>query len=799
MRKDPVEAVATRPWPPLRPAELVDGARALLLAESVLAIVGPVGSGRGQLATELAELVSDAPVTRHGARHGEQDLPFFALDQLFAGVDPGADRSAVERSVLAALTETSAGRPSIVLADADLCDPESIEVLVGLAGAGRLRLIATLTPQTVEQLEPLTSAGGLITIPRLDEPAIIELLRTRFGADPHPLVTELLLETSRGWYAVVRDLVDSSVAAGAILQIEGTLVLDPKGQQTGAGRLTSRLSPSTAERLGGGRSITDLVHLTALLGGLDLEEARACVGTEVVGLAVAHGGLEVNEDVLVFSLPAEGQLALHTMPQDRRIELFDRFAAQLQRSIARQGAAAPAADWWRAAGRLLPVDLAGRAAREANLLGDYRRALVFSDPAANDQSAMVAPMERVFALHELGDEDGLLAVCVALDPAGLSEDELLPYLRSIRQLDDDVQVGLHERAVTSDDPDRQRSREAVRTLAELAGLAFQSGGDKLISRLRSLAFSAQLSPGNRAVSFAALAAALRHSARPVQAVESATFALDLLADRHESVSAYQLDLARELHILSLASALDVTGSEQAMRAYSSGLFASAGSGRLTTALQAHVAMVRGDMAVALASARLYLRSIGTLDPHQLRGWVEAMAAESLVHLGRTDDAHDALAEAKQHPSAVPQIDLIRRTIIAACHDAMAEPEVALEILSDVIYESRQRTLLMAQIDAAATSVLIDGPPQVEILLEAVDPLDEPAGTPLFWQAFARSARDYDIAAIVDLADELAELGAHLFAARIAQFVLDMARRATDLQPRTREHLLGLADLTVRRG
>lgn len=543
--------------------------------------------------------------------------------------------------------------------------------------------------------------------------------------------------------------------------------------------------------------LADLVHLTALLGGLDVDEARDLLGTEV-DLAVADGELTIEDGVLVFTQRAEGLLAGRALSPERRVDLFARFADRLPRSIARHGAAAPAADWWRSADRPLPVELAGRAAREANLLGDYRRALVYSDPAANDQHVMVAPMERVFAFNELGDLPEVLAVCLALDPRDLSEDELLPYLRGIRLLDDEGERSrLRERAVMADDPDRQRRRVAARTLADLAGIAFRSGGDKLTSQLRALAFSDQLSPGNRAIGFAALAAALRHSARPVQAVDSAAFALDLLTEQYDRVSAHQLDLTREFHIMSLVSALDVGGSERAVQAYSSGIFASPGSGRLTAALRAYVAMARGDLTEALASGRRCLETVGPQDPHQIRGWVEAMVAESLVLLGRADEAHDVLADARRHPSAVPQTDLLRRIMIATCHDALAEPEEALEILADVVDESRSRGLLMTQIDASATSVLIGGPPMVDLLLQAVDHLEDPAGTPLFWQAFARSARAYDIAAIVELADELDALGARLFSARMAEFVLDMARRASDLTPQTRERLRDLADLTSR--
>ena len=799
MPEDPVVDAPGHPWPPAFSTTFVDQARALLDLHPVLLIVGPVGGNRNRLAAQIAEIPSGPSKNRHVARFGEKCLPYFAVAQLFRDVQPATDTpvDAVETAVREALG-TVETPPRIVLANTDLVDPESLDVLLRVAGAGSIRLIATLTPEAAADQEQLLAEGTLVEIPPLDRATIAELLRVRFGAAPHPTVVELLLERSGGSYAVVQDLADASFASAAIVIVEGVLALNPIRQKASSGRLTSLLEPRTAERLGGGQAITDLVHLTALLGQLDVDEARAAVGADVVDLAVRHGELTIDGAALVFALSAEAMLVQRSMPHERQIELFDRFASVLPRTIDRPGAAVLAADWWRAASRPIPVDLAARAGREANLLGHYRRALVYTDPANNDAHAAIAPVERGFALKELGDDDAFVRMFADLDPSTLSEDELYPYLRAVNLLDlGGDRERLVARAVSADDPADRRRREAVRQLADMVQQAFGTGDEKLANRLRSIAFSGQLGPGNRAVAFAALAAVLHHSARPAQAVEAAEFALGTLIAERESVSAFHLDTARELHIMALVSALDVAGAERALTAYSSGIFASAGSGRITTALQAYVAMVRGDMSEALASAHLCLSGLGTRDPNQIRGWVEAMAAESLVHLGRTDEAREMLAAARRHPSRLPQTDLARRTNIASAYDALAEPEEALEILAGVVDEARRRNLRQAQIDAAAASVLIGGPPQLSVLLDAVDDLVDPSGTPLFWQAFARAAREYDIPAIVELADQLDGLGARLFAAGVAQFVLDMARRATDLELDTRQRLSVLADLTVR--
>lgn len=801
MSEDLAVDVPTHPWPPAFSPTFVEQARAQLESRSVLVIVGPVGGNRNRLAAQIAGLPDGPATSRHVARFGEMGLPYFAARQIFRdlSVPPDTPIDVVETSLLQNLRDADEDEPpTVVLANTDLCDPESIELLVRAADAGAIRLIATLTPETAATHERLLTSSGLLEIPPLDSTTVTELLRVRFGAVPHPTVTELLLERSGGSYAVLQDLADASFESGAIVIIEGVLVLDPVRHKSSGGRLASLLTPYTAERLGGGEAITDLVDLVALLGQLDLDEVRATMGSEVVDLATGHGGLKIVDGALVFCLHAEAMLIRRTMAHARQIQLFERFAAKFPRTVRRPGTTVLAADWWRAAGHLMPVDLAAGAAREANLLGHYRRALVYTDPVNNEAHATIAPAERGFALNELGDGDAVLDMFAQLDPSSLSEDELYPYLRSVSLIDHDGERDrLVARAIAAGEPAARRRREAVRQLADLVQQVFGTGDDKLANRLRSLAFSGQLTPGNRAVAFAALAAVLHHAGRPAQAVEAAEFALATLIAERESVSAFHLDTAREIHIMALVSALDLAGAERALAAYSSGVLASAGSGRITAAMQAYVAMARGNMPEALASTHLCLSGLGLHDPHQIRGWVEALTAESLVHVGRGEEARQMLAAARRHPSRLPHTDLARRTYIATTYDALAEPEEALDILTDVMDEARRRGLRQAQIDAAAASVLIGGPPQVGVLMDAVDDLVDPAGTPLFWQAFARAAHRYDIRAIVDLADQLETIGARLFAAGVAQFVLDMARRATDLDHETRARLSAVADLTAR--
>ncbi|TGN31967.1 hypothetical protein [Aeromicrobium chenweiae] len=785
------------PWPPPFSEPFVAHARALLEQRPALLVVGPPGSGRNRLADEVAALGPDGPSpVRHVARHGEQGLPWFAVQQLLPGLElaADADERAVESAVREELRRLPRQQRTFVLANAYLSDPGSVTVLSRVAATGDLRLVATLTPETVVAQRQLLSVAEVVQLHALDRSTVTELLQARFGAVPHPTVVTLLLERTAGSYGVLREICDAAREAEVIVPVEDVLVLNPDRTDATTDRLASLWAPTTVERLGGGEGVTELVHLTSLLGQLDLAEARRHLDPAAIDLAIDHGTLRTADGALTFASPAEATLVCRTLPVERQRELFDRWSALLTTTLERPGVALLAAEWWRAARHLLPLPLAARAAREANLSARHRHALTFTDADHNEKGVVVAPLERAFALAELGEDEELAAMFAALDPQDLSEEELLPYLLwAGRSVPGPARTTMVDRATWAADVQDGRRRSAVNTLAGLMVQAHVEAGEELTSQLRALTFSAQLSQANRAVAFTTLSSVERRSGHPARAVESAEFALRLLLDDPDRVSAFHLDVARECHVMALISALDLRGAQEALADYSSGALGLAGSGRMTTALRALLDLVRGDVKEALVDARLCLTGLRRHDPHQVRGWVEALLALLLAQAGRHEEAHDLLEVSRTHPAAVLQRDLERRIAQACAHDALAEPEEALTLLAEVAEEGRAHQQRLAEIDACVLSVQIGGPPHLSMLLAAVDDLVEPSGTPAVWQTFARAARAYDIPALVALAEELERRDARFYAAAVAQYVLDMARRATDLEPLTRTRLQELAD------
>ena len=767
-------------------------ARALLEDRPILVIVGPSTGSRNRLASEIARLPDGPAWSRHVARHGEIDRPYLGLRQIFPALHPlaGDDLSLVVEAVRTYLSTYGVHRPLLVMANADRCDPASIEALVRLAVAGDIRLVATLPPESTADHGRLLDRAEIMDLPPLTADVVAGLVRARFGAMPDPSAVELLLDRSDGAYDRVHELADSLFRAGRLVAVEGTLELAAWPAEAG----------DPAQPAVSGSELADLLDVTAILDVLEVGDARSSFSTQTLDLAVARGDLYVDDGALHPSSPDAARMIRRSLSHLRRADLFERFGTLIPETLTRPGTAVRVADWQLEAGSRLPVELAVRAAREANLTGRHRRAVAFSDPDHVEGGATVALVERFFALVEVGDYATLRSLYTSLDPATLSEEELLPYFRWMDRLKDDVdRSALGRRAVEAADPHLARRRVAVQNLSDLVERSFVEAGEDLASQLRALAFTSYLSPANRAMAFTTLAAALRNSGRPARAVQAADFALSLLTAQGDEVSAFHLETAREYQVLALLSSIQLDRAEVAIAEYSLGPLGRPGSGRLTTGMHGVLDLYRGDSTAALANIELCLAGIRPHDPRNVRGWLQALLAMVLVQRDRPDEAAAMLQASRARRTRRAQWDLEARVARASVLDALAEPEEALEVLDEVFTEAGRRGMLLVQIEAAVMSLAIGGPPHLPALLAVVDDLVDPSGTPALWQQFARAARDYDIGSLVALADDLAGRREALLAAEVAQYVLDIARRADDLDPPTRSRMVELSDpATVRR-
>lgn len=264
------------PWPIVGRQSLIDESLARLGPEGAgVLLLGEAGVGKTRLARELAErLETDGNVVARVA--GDQSastIPLGGLSHLLPAdvarrsmVDGRIEQSSMYHLARVEITALAGGgRPVIVADDANWLDELSLALLGQLARGGEITLLATMrgaVPPT-GTLERLVSDGALasLTVAPLDFDDLRELLRRALGPVGEGLVADRLYEMSRGVPLYIRELVESSIAAGTLDLTEGRW------------RLTGSLRPSD--------HLTDLVE--SRLRTLDAHERRALEAIAVAG------------------------------------------------------------------------------------------------------------------------------------------------------------------------------------------------------------------------------------------------------------------------------------------------------------------------------------------------------------------------------------------------------------------------------------------------------------------------------------------------------------------------------------
>lgn len=198
-------------------------------------LLGEAGVGKTRLARELARTLeaSGDVVARVAGDDSVAGIPLGGLGHLLPAdvarrsmvdgrVEPGSMYH-LARSELAALAD--GGRLIVVADDADRLDELSLALLGQLARGDEITLLATVRGTTTPAgtLERLVSDGVLAVLPvePLDGEAIRELLRRTLGPVGEGMVATRLAEVSRGVPLYVRELVESSIAAGTLDLAEG--------------------------------------------------------------------------------------------------------------------------------------------------------------------------------------------------------------------------------------------------------------------------------------------------------------------------------------------------------------------------------------------------------------------------------------------------------------------------------------------------------------------------------------------------------------------------------------------------
>lgn len=792
-------------WPVAFSPQFVAGSRALLEHHDVLLIVGSPGSNRHRLARAVVAEGQRGLVWEHTCLHDDRNVPLRTLSRLLARIGGGADvppdETADEIRKLVRASESDP--PTLLLMSPDFADPASMDALTDLVASGDLRVVTAMTPESEAMTPRLSAMAARLDLDPLDERTVTRLLRARLGAEPHEVLVGFVHQRSQGAYGSVCHLGDLLQTSGALIVVEGVVMIDPDRIEAARLALPTLRRALSADVLGGAPGIVTLLELVSVIGEVELAEASACLRPDDIVHAVRHGTLRVRDGVLTMADPLEGEAVTAAMTTARLAELWTGYADRLQASVLRPESAIRTVRWCVWSGRPVPPDLVVVAARAANHRSLYQRAIEITDPALASADPMVTQEERAHALAQVGDTAGLAALQSSLDPAQVPEDELFLYMRWAPRVLPAAERALHrERAIGPEhDAETRRRREVVIELAELYVRAFCESRPEMVRRVRTLTLSGQLSPINEAMAHAVLASLLRHAGRPIEAVHWSRAAVNILESPEINACAALLQPVQEVLFIALISAFEPREARAVLDRYQRGSVYYGLSGRVGLLMSGMLDLVHGRAAVGLANARLFLARGEENDALGYRGWVEATAAQVLALLDRPSEALQMLEASEARPvHQRRQSDLERRQAQALVHDILGDPDRALSILDGTAAEAHRHGLLLAELDALGLAVLVDGPRRGRQLFDAVSDLDQPSGAAEVWQEFARAVVAYDFDELAVLSERLASTGHRLFAARIAQFTLDAGRRAADLLDGKREkleHLVSVGAMPTR--
>lgn len=762
------DRLPTSSWLPPFEESLVERGRELMLRNGSLFVVGQPGSGRLTLAHRIR---GNGPVLAHRGSLAGSSTPYYALRRLDPSVDV-CDRTPAEIALELARRRSDDREPTtVLLIGVDLCDHASLSTLIEHASTGAIHLIGTIRPAALAH-HRLLGTAPTIELPALDHAGITRLLRIRYG-EPDPVAVEFVHARSQGAYEAVVSVTESAVELGLLAVIDETLTLMPRpGEPPGLPPL--ELSPSSFhlhELLEFSPELTDLLHIVALVDEADVHELLAALPDAPLDLVLSHGVLQVVDDIVTFVIDAEAAAVAESLTLPRRADLHDRYSALFPRTFERPRAAMRAALCRQKVRGHVEPELAVLGARQANLEGLYREAVTVTEPTS-PENLTPAPMERAFALVELGETASLVALLEKIDPASLDENELTNFLllrwaHLPRRSDED-------RDVLVGDEECLRRRSAVLRLASLWATSFRRSSPELEAEIRALVFSGALSPLNTATGYLALSTCQRNGGRPAQAAESARTALDMLV-KNPAANAYVLEPAHEILIVALLDVLDFAAAEKVLIEYSSRPAPHGRTARMGHALWGMLEFRRGRVELALTHAQICLTALYDNDPQEISGWVRATTAELLAQHGKIDAVEAMLCEQDLRPTSRRlQHDLERRTAEASAYDAVGRIDEALTLLQGVITEARATGLRKAEIDAAAALVQIGGRALLPDLQRAVADLTDPSGVPEVWCRFVAAVEAEDMTELFLLVAHLADLKAAQLAAEVARFTLDFA-------------------------
>jgi DNA-binding winged helix-turn-helix (wHTH) protein len=238
---DPVdhggERVDNEPWPLVGRRDLVDEVVQLFeerLAGGV-ALVGPRGIGLGRLANACADAIaarSRAVVERVLPSDGGVDIAFAPVAHLLpaeivaaeSGAPDLARTNMLRRAVEAVAVRWRPDVPVLMVDDLEHLEPLSAAFVDAIGAAGLAFVIAVTRRPTTDRSEQRAGKAGWlheIRVDPLSELDVDVLLYRVLGGPVDPRTLEQLSRATRRHPALLRDVVTTSVATGALRRVDG--------------------------------------------------------------------------------------------------------------------------------------------------------------------------------------------------------------------------------------------------------------------------------------------------------------------------------------------------------------------------------------------------------------------------------------------------------------------------------------------------------------------------------------------------------------------------------------------------
>lgn len=408
-----------------------------------IVLLGEAGVGKTTLARRIAELAEPrgGAVLRVAGDESSTSIPLAGLGHLLPAdlarrsmVDGRMDSGAMYHLARSELAELTGGERILLVADdANWLDELSLALIGQLARTGDITLLATVrgAAPPAGTLERLVSDGVLatVTVPALSPRDVRELLRRALGPVGEGIIAARLVEVSGGVPLFLRELIESSLAAGAL--------------DLSAGRwsLLGQLQPSS--RLG------DLVE--ARLRDLDAPqrrvlEALAVAGELSLGLAAeiapmavleeleAHAHIEVRTSgrrhYVAVAHPLHGEVLRAHLPALRAQQLRRTLAEAIEGWGARRRQDPMRVATWRLeAGLDVRPEILVEAARLSIAAHDHEAAERMARRVWESERDPEAGVVLLGAIHRLGRADEVEELAKALSELDLTDEQLVTVAR----------------------------------------------------------------------------------------------------------------------------------------------------------------------------------------------------------------------------------------------------------------------------------------------------------------------------------------------------------------------------------